>query len=149
MDIHEFTRWMWFLQGLTLLRCGANAHLITFFIEMWLDIFATDCSWICKLPQGNEFEDFMVFLTEDCKAIGTFKVKIFEGNTPIHLAIFNWKNLSIESLKFMLRKPEVNVNDESKYGDTLISEAVYGDQSLTILNLLIEYEANYNVVQQK
>lgn len=91
----------------------------------------------------------MVFLTEDCKAIGTFKVKIFEGNTPIHRAIFNWKNLSIESLKFMLRKPEVNVNDESKYGDTLISEAVYGDQSLTILNLLIEYEANYNVVQQK
>lgn len=43
---------------------------------------------------------------EDCIAIGTFKIKNYEGNTPIHLALFNWKDLSIESLKVMLSKPK-------------------------------------------
>lgn len=50
--------------------------------------------------------------------------------------------------KIMLNKTEINLNDENKYGDTLISWAVYGDQSLIILNLLIEYKANYKMVNK-
>ncbi len=142
-----------------LLRCENSVHFMQYFriiskflIKEGSDVIAATergntlahlCVYLSR--SADNLEEAILYLMNKRKATRLLKMKNSEGNTPIHCALNDYDKLGIPLLKFMLKKSELDVNTRNEKGDTLLSTAIRGNQSVEMLRFLIKLGANYRV----